>query len=182
MHNFHFNSHYFCHYSVCFILFKSCKKQLVVFVRKDIRKYMTIKIIQFSFRSAVSLLIILSLLTGCQSKKSQSDGQEPTFDTKNYYPERVKINHAKGFTIQYFNHYKVVNILSPFEKTTDTTKYLLLQRGSTRPENYADYQVIEVPIRSLVAMSSMHVGLLGFWNLTIFLLVWQACNTFMLRK
>ena len=123
---------------------------------------MTIKIIQFSFRSAVSLLVILSFLTGCQSKKSQSDEQKSTPDTKNYYPEKVKINHAKGFTIQYYDHYKIVNILSPFEKNTDTTKYLLLQRGTTLPKNYTDYQVIEIPIRSLVAMSSMHVGLLGF--------------------
>ena len=123
---------------------------------------MTIKIIQFSFRSVISSLIILSFLAGCQAEKSQSDEQKPSLDTKNYYPEKVKINHAKGFTVQYFDHYKIVNILSPFEKNTDTTKYLLLQRGTVRPKNYTDYQVIEIPIRSLVAMSSMHVGLLGF--------------------
>lgn len=75
---------------------------------------------------------------------------------------RVKIQYARGFTIQYFNSYKVVSIISPFEKTADTLRYVLVQRGTPVPKGYAASQVIQIPLRRMVAMSSMHVGLAGF--------------------
>ncbi|GAB3251114.1 ABC transporter substrate-binding protein [Larkinella harenae] len=75
---------------------------------------------------------------------------------------RVTIQHARGFTIQYFKTYKLVSIISPFEKTADTLRYVLVQRGTPTPKGYATSQVIQIPLRRMVAMSSMHVGLAGF--------------------
>lgn len=123
---------------------------------------MTLKTTSISFHSTILLISLFCCLAGCHSKTSQNEEQTATTEKKNDYSEKIQINHAKGFSIQYFDHYKVVNILSPFEKNTDTTTYLLLERGTKKPEGYPNRQVIEIPIRSLVAMSSMHVGLLGF--------------------
>lgn len=81
---------------------------------------------------------------------------------KDHFAAKAKIQHARGFSIQYFPTYKVVSIFSPFEKTIDTARYVLVQRGTPRPKGYASSQVIAIPIRSLVAMSSLHVGLVGF--------------------
>ena len=112
--------------------------------------------------SAIFLLGLFCFFNGCRSKTSKNKEQISADEQRNYYPEKTKIEHAKGFTILYFDHYKIVNIISPFEKTADTTKYLLLERGTKKPAGFQGYQVIEIPIRNLVAMSSMHVGLLGF--------------------
>lgn len=77
-------------------------------------------------------------------------------------PEQVRIRYAKGFSVRYAGTYKIVHILSPFGKSTDTARYLLIPRGKPRPKGFAGYEVVETPVRSLVAMSSMHIGLLGF--------------------
>lgn len=108
------------------------------------------------------LLTVLHTFNGCRSKTETSNESAGKSSGSTYYANHVEVKHAKGFTIDYFDHYKVVKITSPFEKTADTTKYLLLERGANKPAGYSDSQVIEIPIRSLVAMSSMHVGLLGF--------------------
>ena len=75
---------------------------------------------------------------------------------------RTSVQYAKGFTIAYVGNYKVVTILSPFEQKATAARYLLVPRGTARPAGYADCRVIETPIRSLVAMSSMHVALADF--------------------
>ncbi|MCE7040849.1 ABC transporter substrate-binding protein [Dyadobacter sp. CY312] len=110
----------------------------------------------------LSILLLCWLLISCSSSSSLYDKTESQFTGKALFNDKVKIRHAKGFTIDYYDHYKVVKILSPFEKSTDTMSYVLLQRGTPRPKEFAENQVIEIPIRSLVVMSSLHIGLVGF--------------------
>ncbi|SKC17953.1 ABC transporter substrate-binding protein [Dyadobacter psychrophilus] len=105
----------------------------------------------------------LFLFSGCNSEQTQSQKQDSEAGQSSY-PVQTKINHAKGFTITYHDNYKIVSILSPFENTTDTAKYILLERGTARPEGLEEAQVIEIPLRSIVATSSMHVALLEFLN------------------
>jgi iron complex transport system substrate-binding protein len=116
-----------------------------------------------SIFSRTAFIIVFSLLfTACQTETSKSNEPVQELGEKKYYPEKASIKHAKGFTIRYFDHYKVLHLLSPFDKTADTAKYVLLQRGTKKPAGYLDYKTIEIPIKSMVAMSSMHIGLLGF--------------------
>jgi iron complex transport system substrate-binding protein len=75
---------------------------------------------------------------------------------------QVAIRYAKGFTIRYSGPYKFVSIMSPFDKSVDTVRYVLVPRGTPAPKGYAASQVIDIPLRSIVAMSSMHVGLAEF--------------------
>jgi len=118
---------------------------------------------QRSSQNATFFLILFSFLNffGCNSKKTQS--QEDVSEVgKNTYTAQTEINHAQGFTITYHNNYKIVSILSPLETGTDTSKYILLERGTARPKGFEKAQVIEIPLRNIVATSSMHVALLEF--------------------
>lgn len=113
------------------------------------------------------LVLAVCSLVFCQSctkKSSQTDQIQTTPDGRNYFTHKVEIHHAKGFQIRYHDNYKVVTILNPFEKSGDKVEYLLLQRGTTAPKGFDPARTIEIPIRSLVAMSSMHVGLIDFLN------------------
>lgn len=117
-------------------------------------------------RSSYSIFFLFSLLSfslflGCNAEKTQSHEKVAKFE-KNSYAAQTKINHAQGFTITYHNNYKIVSILSPLETGTDTSKYILLERGTARPKGFEKAQVIEIPLRNIVATSSMHVALLEF--------------------
>lgn len=78
---------------------------------------------------------------------------------KDYFPYKTKIKYAKGYTVQYFNNYKVLNIINPFNGNRDTLQYVLVQRGTTRPSGHENASFIEIPIRNLVCLSSTHIGL-----------------------
>jgi iron complex transport system substrate-binding protein len=74
----------------------------------------------------------------------------------------AKISYAKGFTIDYYDSYKLLSIYSGTAANRDTLKYVLLARGVKAPDGYEKAQLIEIPVKSLVGMSSMHVALAAF--------------------
>jgi iron complex transport system substrate-binding protein len=79
---------------------------------------------------------------------------------------KADIRYAHGFKIDYYEHYKLVSILDRLAATTDTLRYLLVPEGYPIPTGYPGAQVIHTPVRSIIAMSSMHIALAGFAGVT----------------
>ena len=72
------------------------------------------------------------------------------------------IKYAQGFTIEYHDGYKLVRILDRESGKSDTLEYLLVQRGQAIPSGHPQAKVIPIPVTSIVAMSSMHIGIADF--------------------
>ncbi len=110
------------------------------------------------------LLILLALVIhGCTSSSDQQkEHQAPTDSTTLFV--KTEIHHARGFNITYFKDFKLVSIINPFGGQGDTLQYILQKKDAAMPAGYPHAQRIEIPVKNLVAMSSMHVGLLDFLN------------------
>lgn len=113
-------------------------------------------------RLALFTLFPVLLSSSCSTSSTLTEQTASTTAQKSYFVDQVTIHHARGFSIRYVNNYKILSIISPFEQTSDTVQYALVQRGTPHPKGYTPGQIIEIPLRSLVAMSSMHVGLIDF--------------------
>ncbi|MCS6826645.1 MAG: ABC transporter substrate-binding protein [Caldilinea sp.] len=79
------------------------------------------------------------------------DAFDPTVD---YFPEKLTIDYSEGWTIEYFNHYKVITVLNPWRDAEEIFQYLLVQCGAPVPEGYDNAQVIEIPIDTIITMST----------------------------
>jgi iron complex transport system substrate-binding protein len=75
---------------------------------------------------------------------------------------RSSVTYARGFRIDYYNHYKLLRIVDSLAHKTDTLEYVLVQRGYPAPAGYPRAQVITIPVRTIVGMSSMHIALADF--------------------
>ena len=75
---------------------------------------------------------------------------------------KADLKYAKGFSITYYKTFKQVNVYNYEGKRIDTAQYLLIKRGSPIPDGFPKAQVIEIPVRSIIGMSSMHVALINF--------------------
>jgi iron complex transport system substrate-binding protein len=75
---------------------------------------------------------------------------------------RTTIQFAHGLTIAYHDGYKVVHILDRNGNKSDTLEYLLVQRGHTIPAGYPRAQMIPIPVQTMIAMSSSHIGMADF--------------------
>jgi len=71
-----------------------------------------------------------------------------------YFPEKVALQDATGWTIEYFNNYKLITVLNPWRDADVQFRYALVQCGTPAPPDVGDAQVIEVPVRSIITMST----------------------------
>jgi len=77
-----------------------------------------------------------------------------------YFPEKTSVQYSSGFTIEYFGHYKVLTVNTPFPGATESFQYALVQCGTPKPEGFTEEQIIEVPVESIVTMSTTYLPFL----------------------
>lgn len=96
-----------------------------------------------------------------------TDGCVQTYDPSvDYFPEKVSVEYASGFTVDYFDHYKVVTVLDPWQGADKTFQYVLVQCGTPAPDGYEDAAVIEVPVNDIVALSTTYLPQLDILGVT----------------
>ena len=118
-------------------------------------------------RVFISLLMSLLLIGGCsrasESPAASEKGCIENFDSAtDYFPEKIHLEFAENFSVEYHNSYKVVTVRKPAEGGVEE-KYVLLQCGAPPPDLEGDLSqapVITVPIASLFSAASAHTPLL----------------------
>jgi iron complex transport system substrate-binding protein len=120
-------------------------------------------------RPRLALLLLAGLLlAGCQDRTQPPTLNSPTeqairgcptqFDpSTDYFPDKVDLDYASGFTVDYHNHYKVVTVSDPWPGASQSFQYLLVQCGTPVPEGYDQAQVVTVPVERVVALSTTYL-------------------------
>ncbi|MEL6937496.1 MAG: ABC transporter substrate-binding protein, partial [Cyanobacteria bacterium J06607_17] len=114
---------------------------------------------------AAVMLVGLLVTTGCRrsspiSESLSSDGADCVTNyepDKDYFPNKVQLEYATGFSVDYFNNYKVVTVTQPWKAAAETFEYVLVQCGTPVPTEFADTQIIEVPIRTVATLSTTYL-------------------------
>lgn len=78
---------------------------------------------------------------------------EPGID---YFPEKIDVTHA-SFSVEYFDNYKLVSVNDPWLGAEQSFQYLIVQCGTPAPDGYGDLPVIEVPVSTIVALSTTYL-------------------------
>jgi iron complex transport system substrate-binding protein len=104
----------------------------------------------------IAVLLVSSCGQRTPDKDAGASGEKDTSSAK------AVIRYAHGFRIDYYDHYKEVKILNRSGDRMDTLDYLLVREGNPVPPGHPGAQVITIPVRSLVVMSSMHIAQTDF--------------------
>lgn len=112
--------------------------------------------------AAVSLLALLACGPGAAaptgSTAAKADGCVERYNAQtDYFPEKMELKHAKGFKIEYFKHYKVVTVTNPWRDAKEQFQYVLVHCGTPAPKGFDRAQVVNVPIKSIMTMSTTHL-------------------------
>lgn len=70
---------------------------------------------------------------------------------------QLSLQYAQGFSVDYFDVYKVVTVFTPGSGTGEKFQYVLVQRGHASPDGYEGVPRIEVPVRTLITTSTTHL-------------------------
>lgn len=96
-----------------------------------------------------------NLTTGCLE----------TFDPNiDYFPEKISLTHTAGFTVAYHNSYKVITVATPWPGAEAAQPYVLVQCGAPAPAGFDDAQLIEVPVKRIVTMSTTYLPFLDAYG------------------
>ncbi|MBE7434202.1 MAG: ABC transporter substrate-binding protein [Anaerolineales bacterium] len=86
---------------------------------------------------------------------------EGEFDASvDYFPEKATLTHTNGFSVEYFNNYKVVTVKTPYPGAAESIQYVLVQCGTPAPEGFLDEQIINIPVQTVVIMSTSYLPFL----------------------
>ena len=106
----------------------------------------------------------ISCQSGTQKKETKNPTQNSSQDLAFYHPTHIK--YAKGFDIKILdNGLKELIVWDPWNEGKIFQKYYLKNRGeNTNIQVPADGLLVEVPVRSIAALSSTQIGILKFLN------------------
>jgi len=116
-------------------------------------------------KKSIPILCVLLLLvvSACQAAPTASPQPTTTIASSGGIatPEAIPqlpitIRYAKGFTLEYKGNYKILTVTQPWAGAEQAFTYVLIPRGAETPAGLGNAQVIEVPVRSFVAMSTTY--------------------------
>lgn len=114
-------------------------------------------------------IALLVLLVSCgETVENDRPRLRHASTTNTSFEEKSEVKYAEGFRLSYHEGYKLLQVLNPYQDTQDTLQYLLRPRGtkwnSDIPADHQQAQIIEIPVRSLIATSTTHIALTGALN------------------
>ncbi len=118
------------------------------------------KIAKFSLLIALVLAVALSGAPSIYGQDGNPTECITTFDPNvDYFPQKSAVDFATGFSVEYNRHYKVVRVTRPWAGAESGFTYVLVQCGAPTPSDEAlkDAVVVEIPIRSLISMSTTYL-------------------------
>ncbi|MEO0351291.1 MAG: ABC transporter substrate-binding protein [Cyanobacteria bacterium P01_A01_bin.15] len=117
------------------------------------------------YGSVWGLLVGLVAVGGCYRLPSTT--LEPVADDsacvtdydpgRDYFPDKIQPSYAAGFSVDYFNHYKVVSVTQPWQGADETFDYVLVQCGTPVPAGFDDAQIVQVPIDRVATLSTTYL-------------------------
>jgi iron complex transport system substrate-binding protein len=115
----------------------------------------------FLFRQlSKTLFFIPVLLISCSEKKAAT-GESLKMD------EKPIISYAKRLKIENMDRYSQVSVIDPWQGASNIVqKWYLIPRGGALPSFIDTSQVIEVPIKKIICMSTTHLSMISALNET----------------
>jgi iron complex transport system substrate-binding protein len=113
--------------------------------------------------ATLAVCVSVGVLVGAARPANVTHGCVDRFDASvDYFPDKVTIDDARNFSVEYRRSFKVVTMREPYPGGP-AERYILLQCGAPAPAltgDLAGAQVVRVPIASLYSASTTHLPLL----------------------
>lgn len=99
------------------------------------------------------VLVAISLIS-CNQSGNRKEDQSGQIKQK----KEIEIKYAKGFTVSDYGEYKLIDMQDPTGENMLTYKYAFVKRDADRNEIPSEYQIIEVPLKRVVCMTSLQIS------------------------
>jgi len=121
------------------------------------KKILCILIVIVVIAAAIAISAISSSNKQPDAQSLVQKANSGILEDTDYFPEKIDIEYAEGFEVEYHDNYKVVKIIDPWGRNDENYTYLLVQRGTEIPEGYDDATLFYVPVENAVTFSTTQI-------------------------
>ena len=113
----------------------------------------------FLFTLAALLMLLPGLLFAVAGREpvENTTTRADAADAADTFPDKVRPRYSTVFDVEYHPNYKILTVSQPWPGAESGLTYVLVQRGTQPPADVAADGVIEIPIRSIVTMSTSYL-------------------------
>ncbi|UZR98033.1 ABC transporter substrate-binding protein [Chondrinema litorale] len=104
---------------------------------------------------------ILAFLFSCSNDVEQNNSS-PNQESQTFEWKQPSIEFASGFSLEYSDTYKILDVFSPFQDAEDTLHYILVPEGNAVPDQFKTYQKITIPVKRMVLTSTTHIAMVAY--------------------
>lgn len=105
------------------------------------------------------LAVAIVCLTGCRNRSTQSGSSASKADSRiSTLQELVTPKYAEGYSLKYQDGICLVDLQDPQKEESQTFHYALISRGSDKSLVPSDYTPVEVPVSSVICMTSLQLS------------------------
>ena len=99
----------------------------------------------------IELFLFVSLaLLGCNKNEYKKNEHIPV--------SIAPVRYARGFKIEYYKNYKLLNVFNPSDSSKIGCQYVLYFNDSLKPQGYEGAQYIKIPVKSFASLSSLYIA------------------------
>lgn len=102
----------------------------------------------------VTVLVICLLLSACKPTTTNEKHRTKTHCVKE---ASLPVKYAKGFSVDYYNGFKVVSV-KDVKNGAVVAQYVLLPKGKAAPVDFANAVLIDTPVTNVICISTTHVA------------------------
>jgi iron complex transport system substrate-binding protein len=113
----------------------------------------------YRYTFLVALFLAAAIASNCRQSNPQDNTYRGTPADSVRFADQVHAQYAQGFRISYHKNYKLLEVLKPFQDQVDTLRYSLVPRELTDQVDVPGTEEIPIPVQSLIATSTTHIGL-----------------------
>lgn len=118
------------------------------------------------------LLVLLLIVSSCKN--------EPKQDTiSTIESEKLELKYAEGFTVDYYENYKVLTITKPWPKAEKTYRYVIISKENMAKTTFKTDEfdgIIINPLETIVVTSTTHIPALELLNVEETLIGFPGTN------
>lgn len=100
------------------------------------------------------MILIATVLSSCQNNKEAKNTAQSIKDSNQVYPR-----FARGYSVEYFDNFKVITVRNPWDTTKILHQYILSHRGNARPDTLPQATFVLTPVTRIVTVFAPHVEL-----------------------
>ena len=103
-------------------------------------------------------MMLMLLVAACLFNSCNSAGKPAATHTPHCVPEaRLPVKYARGFSVDYYNGFKVITVRDLKDSLNVLAQYVLLPKGKAAPVDFANAVLLDTPVRKVVCVSTNHI-------------------------